>query len=374
MPLNVAPEAVVETAPVETVDEVTAESIIQDVTDDLKDSDPDYAEAAEPVAEPVAAAAEPAAVEPVVPAVTPVVEPAKHPDPLAEYGYPKKKNNRIPHERVVKITESAEKKGYERALKELGGDQKPKLQEFETKIQQYEEAFQPYLQFEKIMVESPEQHLQMLQKVPAYKPFFDAIGQLMEELNAAKAPAEPKVDPAVADPMPQPLKGADGTFGYDEAGIQALNAWNARQVKRQVDEEYAKRLAPMEQDLEVRRKFQAQHEAQERFIAEQAPKIQRQIAEARTWEGFNEHEKEITAAIKAQPQLSLEGAYRQVVMPKLRVDPDAIRKQILEEMAQKPTAPTAVAGGQAKPRVTAEPTGSENIIWDVVNKLNSAQQ
>lgn len=92
------------------------------------------------------------------------------------------------------------------------------------------------------------------------------------------------------------------------------------------EDRISQRLGPIEQSLTINR---ARAEAQN------------MLAEAETWPYYKDHEGDILREMQADKRLSLEGAYRRVVLPKVR---QLERQAILAEMKQKPEASTINPG------------------------------
>ena len=133
--------------------------------------------------------------------------------------------------------------------------------------------------------------------------------------------------------MPQPDRQfEDGSVGYSLEGLQKLLDWHASSVEDRVVQRYK----PIEDQY---RSGEAVRGAVQRVSA--------QVEAAKQWDGFTEHQGEIAAALKADRTLNLEGAYRQVVMPKLRASRDKMRAEILAEINGKPktVTNTTPAGG-----------------------------
>ena len=236
------------------------------------------------------------------------------------------RENRIPYSRVKKIVARAEQEAIAKATKDLEGKFTPQTTELSTKVKDYEDRLTKVAQFENILENDPKTFLTMLSKVPAYKEFFDQISQ-----GSQQQPQKPAADPS----MPQPDQTlSDGTTVYSMEGLQNLLAWQAKNVEdrvsKQVSEDVRQRYAPIEQEW---------HSQQQR--AKVIPVINAQLADARTWPQFNENEDAILQALRADRNISLEGAYRQVVYPKLQTSRDDMRKSILEELKRKPVSSSA---------------------------------
>ncbi|MGD9685354.1 MAG: hypothetical protein AB7W16_29645 [Candidatus Obscuribacterales bacterium] len=262
------------------------------------------------------------------------------------------RENRIPYSRVKKIIEKNERELKEKLSKELEGQYKPKLSDFETKVKDYEDRLQKVGQFEQVMANDPQTFLGILSQIPAYKPFFDYLNQVAsaeknpEKTATAATTTQVPTGDDPADPRPGPNKTlADGSKVYDLEGHQALMDWYERraarkaaeEATRRVNEELSKRLAPVEQEQRQRAEERQRQETLTRNLAI----VEKQLADARTWPMFNEHEEAITKALEADKTLSLEGAYRQVVLPKLIENANSARTKVLTEMKRQP-ASTAV--------------------------------
>lgn len=260
------------------------------------------------------------------------------------------RENRIPYSRVKKIIEKNEKDVAAKITKEVESVWQPKFQEVETKVKDYEDKLTRVAEFEQVMVNEPKRFLEeYLSRLPAYKPFFDYVNQLAAG-SAPQPPTQPVHDD---DPRPLPNKQlADGSKVYDLEGLDALMAWQARQVEKkvstQLEERVSKRYAPIEEEWKRRD-----------YVAKMTPVIDQQIAEARTWPHFSDHEEEIVKILQADQKISLEGAYRKVmqstILPKLSADRNKVRTEVIAELQRQPkttsapitrTAPGIPAGGK----------------------------
>jgi hypothetical protein len=149
-------------------------------------------------------------------------------------------------------------------------------------------------------------------------------------------------------------------------GLKKLLAWNAQQVESRVASKYETqfkelddRYKPMAEDWQERRRKDAA-----------LPVIRKQLEEAKTWHLFNESEDEILSVLRKDPKISLEGAYRQVVFPKLIAERNEVRKQVIQEVKAAPTAtsiPTRVATKPSAPN--PGPRSMEDIIREQVETL-----
>ena len=266
------------------------------------------------------------------------------------------RENRIPYSRVKKISEKAASDAVAAKVKEL----EPQLAEFKTKVEDYEGRLAKVAEFEQVMVNAPDQFLQMLSQLPAYKPLFDA-------LNAAST-AQPGATPAshpLADDMPTPDQQlSDGTMVYSMDGLKALNAWNRDQARKETLAEVDKQFGPMAKEWNDYRVTQDR-------MNTVVPQVRQQIADARTWPLFNEHETEIVKALQDNQKLSLEGAYRQIVYPKLVADRGKMREELLREVQKAPraTAVTTPASKSTASGVSTGPRSTEDVIYEAIKGL-----
>ena len=273
------------------------------------------------------------------------------------------KENKIPYSRMKKIVEKNEKDVTDRITATFT----PRIQEFETKVQDYEGRLTKVAQFEQVMEKQPREFLGMLSTLPAYKGFFEFV-------NKAMAAGDGTAKPDVADPakatatpddgtMPQPDRElADGSRVYSLDGLKALMTWQSNQTKTQVSKEFedklSARFAPIEQERQARD-----------YMAKLEPVINNQIAEAKKWPNFDELEPKIVELLNADKALTLEGAYMKAyqagVVPKLIADKNKTRAEILEEIRKKP-ATTGAPSGTPRPKagVSAGPQSRESVITE----------
>lgn len=278
------------------------------------------------------------------------------------------RENRIPYSRVKKITEKAVSEIAEAALgRKLTAGEKAadvvkahvaQIPELTAKVTDYEAKLDRFAQFENIIANQPEQFLQHLSTFPVYQPFFKAIDEMIAKVEQYQsgAPAAPAASAPVADPlgdMPQPDDTlADGSKAYSQQGIRALLDWNAKQTESRVLKQIEERYKPIEDKWQTEQRMQA-------II----PKVQAQVTEARKWPMFVEHEAEIVKLLQQDQNISLEGAYRQVVYPRLVADKEKMRQDLLKEIKQAPRA-TSLPSSPAKP-VTPVNTGPRDLA-DVI--------
>lgn len=285
------------------------------------------------------------------------------------------RENRIPHSRVKQMVTKADKETEAR----IRAEYTPKVTEFETKVKDYETKVADYegrlsqvAKFEEILAKDPVQFLTMLYGQPQYQAY-------LRPLFEAPAPQEqqaPTQQPSIEADMPQPDQTlADGSKVYSMEGLTKLNTWNRAQAAKEARETTL---------AEVDKKFGPIYNQWEQYQRVQSvlPKVQAQIAEARKWPQFNENEAAITDALKKDQGLSLEGAYRQVVLPVIQKAQETaqtdrgelekqIRAQVLDEIKKTPRSTSAPSRSTqpGAPRVGSGPRSLESVIEEAVRGL-----
>ena len=262
------------------------------------------------------------------------------------------RENRIPYSRVKKIIEKNEKDVVARITKELEEKFTPQLTEHGGKIKDYEEKLNRVAQFEQVMGNDPKTFLGWLSQIPAYKEFFELVNKAAEGQTTDKG-ATPPVD---NDPMPPPNKlHTDGSKFYDMDGLKDLMSWQSRQVEGRVTKQYEEKLT--REYGPIKEAWQRNETAQKML-----PEIDKLITEARTWPLFNENEADITKALAADKALSLEGAYRKVVLPKLATDRNKLRTELLAEIKKQPATTSAPVRSGTPKKVSTQPKTTEEVI------------
>lgn len=275
--------------------------------------------------------------------------------------YPGGRENRIPYSRVKKITDKATKMAVAEAQKVWESQTSPhvaKLAEFEGKTKDYESRLARVAKFEDIMSNNPSKFLEMLESNPVYNKWFQYVRQ-----SIAKAEGHPSTQQAAPDPygdMPQPDQAlSDGSKVYSIEGLKGLLAWQTQQVEARVQKQIGERYEPIEKEWEANKRVQAL-----------IPQIRSQIDEARSWPLFNENESEIVSHLQADQRLSLEGAYRKVVFPKITADRNRMRESILAEVKQAPRATSAPSTAiKSAPAEATGPRSLEDIITEQVKNI-----
>jgi hypothetical protein len=299
-----------------------------------------------------------------------VAAPGAKPDAAAEDDFAKKfglqsqsvtgRENRIPYSRVKKIVTKAEKDAEARVRKEFEGTLNPRITEFETKVKDYEGRLEKVAQFENILENDPKTFLSMLSQIPAYKEFFDFVAQA--------ANAQPTEQAAQPDPnagMPQPDQ-PDGLYSMD--GLKKLLDWQAAQVEARTIAQVEQRYKPIEQA------WQSQEQ-----MARIVPVVEKQIAEARTWDKFTDLEPRIVEMLKADKNITLERAYLKAYQEAvaterqtLSADRNKIRTEVLAEIKKKPVAPAAPTGTARPAKPGAADQGNRSIEEIIAASIEEA--
>jgi hypothetical protein len=325
-----APTAVAETAApsIESAEPVTTESVIEDAIADLPGSEASQTDSesdSEPETTQDASGEE---------------DPAPAADPLAdELGLkPGSKNHRIPYARVQKIIAAQR----EKAAAEI----KQQYAQFEAP------AFKERMQALELAERDPETFVRALAQAPQFREIFASLAQP----QAAEQPAAAGAQAPTAEPQPD-LMLQDGTVTYSAQRLNEVMQYREAKMQKLLDE----RLAPVQQ-IEQERQLMQQWDGA----------VQRQrtvIEDARAnWAGFKDAENQIRDLIAANPSLTLEGAYRQAVLPKLQADRDKMRQEILAEMNRRPAAASGTVPGAA-PAASAGEQSTEDVIRDAIRGL-----
>ena len=274
------------------------------------------------------------------------------------------RENRIPYSRVRKIVENARSEAVAPLAQQV--------QEFQAKLQDYEGRLSQVGQFEEVLQNRPQEFLELLSQVPTYQPFFEQLGRLSQVAQYLEQQQMmqdlPQADPASDMPQPDQIM-PDGSRVYSMDGLRELLGWQAQQVREQVTQEVSQRYAPIEQQwYEAQQQAQYEQQVQE-HIAQLVPQVQAQIDEARQWPMFQENEAAITKALQQNTSLSLEGAYRQVVLPRLTSGRESMRQQLLQEMKQAPRSTSAPTGFTRQNPEPQGPQSLEDIIRQQIQQL-----
>lgn len=244
--------------------------------------------------------------------------------------------NRIPYDRVKTIVENAKKK--------VAAEWESKLSESTSKASAAEGRLGEAMQLARMIHEQPEAFLAELRQVPAYA---SLLGQ------GPKAESEAQSAAAL---LPPDYRTDDGGVAFSPEAVQRMLAKQASEVEERI----TKRFAPIEQRFQAETRLQAAQTA-----------VRTQLEEAASWPGFTEGQNDILRALQADPQMTLEGAWRKVVVPKMAADRDRIRQEVLAELNAKPRS-TATAPNTPVPTAADDaPTGMGAVIWKAMRDAST---
>jgi hypothetical protein len=210
---------------------------------------------------------------------------------------------------------------------------------------------------------NPKLFAQVLLNDEKFAPIFK---ELMGAASPAPAAAVPPAANAAVAEKPQPdVLLPDGTLGYSQAVQDQLLAWHTQQLETKFGDMLQEKLGkvdPILKEREAQTAYSKEVEKQKVIVA-QARKSLATVREARAGDqGAAEQ-------TRATRQMSLDEAYRTVVIPKMQADRDAMRKEILAEQGKKAAAPIVPPAG--KPAPVAGKRTTEDIIREKMNELSA---
>jgi hypothetical protein len=256
------------------------------------------------------------------------------------------RENRIPYSKVKRIIENGLKKGR--------AEFDTRYSTIETEAKTLREQVQQLSALGEMMERDPDA-------------FLNLVAQHDERYKRYLTPQEAAQQAAQADAeMPQPdVTLADGSRTYSLEGIQKLLDWKEQRVIQQAEKRISEKLKPYE-EMTKAEKARIQSE---QALQQVRTRTQEQIAEAQTWPGFKDHEAAILKALQddsakaksegRRPTLSLEGAYRQVVVARLTEDDNAKRARILKELQSAPKSTSVPRTTNESPRPTGGSSTAE---------------
>jgi hypothetical protein len=260
------------------------------------------------------------------------------------------REHRIPRSKTLKIIANA--------ITEGKGAFGTRFQAVQQEAQTYKGQVERIAPLIETLEQGPDAFLAYAaQRDPRFKAF-------LEQRQAPAAPELPKdlPDPDFALP--------DGSRTYSIKGIrESLVPWIVAQAEAK-----AKAAA------EAQYKPIAEREHQQRVEGQVRTRVQSQIEDARTWEGFKDHEPAIIAALQAdseqaraegrRPALTLEAAYRNVVLPAFKADEAKIREKVLAELKSAPTSTAVSRSGAESVSPNAGKKTTADVAREVYNQLN----
>jgi hypothetical protein len=304
-------------------------------------------------------------------------------DPFAkEYGLATRradgKDNRIPYPRVKAIADNQVKKVVGQIAKELGitkAEAELKLEDIigelgtrKTKFGEYESRVQNMDAVERLMEADPDAFMTQLATInPAYKKFVEKQQAAVDRTDTSRERQADAVD--ANDPMPQPdLDLGEGRMTFSMKGLEKLRAWDKRQTLREANEGFKKQLDERFKPIDEAQKAEQVRKQGEAVKQRAAEAIDRKLAKMSKRPGWKENEKAILDAITANPDLDIEDAYIDVVIPKLAGDRTKMREEILAELKKAP-ASTSTSVQQPAADGAGTPKSMEDIIRESIKSL-----
>lgn len=268
--------------------------------------------------------------------------PTDPPDELLTGEFKGNKYNRLPYSRVKAIVENARKKAADEHAAKLSEHQ-TKLQEFETASQTWQREQNELRQ----MAANPEQFLRALAAAnPAYA---EIVERAFAKQEQRQHQSRQNIEPDVVLP--------DGSYGYSAAAAERLYQQRMEAAEQQMLDKLSKRFEPIESEFRARKAYE-----------EMVPRVRQQLAEASKWPLFSENQDAIRTKMEGDRSLSLEAAYRAVVLPKLQSDRDKMRQEILAEINGKAKAAVTPAAVPAAAPSASKDRSVEAIIREAVRK------
>lgn len=261
-----------------------------------------------------------------------------------------KRENRLPYSAVKRIVANAQKKA---------------TTELTAKVTDYEGRLQVLDRLGEIAEKDADRFIQILatQSPEKYSKFLAVIDGGKVDPKAKTAPVTDD------DPEPEPdVHFADGSSTYSKAGLAKLREWDRRQATKTVLAEVDKQYGGVKKSFDAaqtRAQYQAQIDVQVRHAVD-------------NWPGFREHAKDIFEALRGDKtgRMSLDDAYRAVVVPKLqesaKVNRETLRAEILKEIQAAPAATATTTTTATPPPDPAKPRDLEDIIRESIRKKGRA--
>jgi hypothetical protein len=210
---------------------------------------------------------------------------------------------------------------------------------------------------------NPELFVQVLKQDPRYAKLLN---------TPAEQPAIPQKPQAAAPALgerPGPDRQDDqGNIYYSAEQAAALQEWIEQAQEARTKALFDERFAPIEKERQ-----EAAHRAEQETMWKGAVDRQKSIlTDARaTWPLFSELEVAIKADLAKNTTMSLETAYRRAFVPRTQANRDAMRKEILAELNNRPPVAASTRPG---PGPAVKPAGqrtTEDIITEIARGLEA---
>lgn len=291
------------------------------------------------------------------------------PDAFAkENGYSSKRpdgrENRLPHSRVVKISQNAVKKEIARVAKELGLDKADvstedviaSLTERKTKFTEYEQKAAHAELVDKLMSGDGDEFIRQLAQASPER--YSKFAKVLEAVQEQQQQQQTRTD---EDAEPQPdFDLGDGQMTYSMAGLAKLREWDRRQAAKEAAKHFDSRLKPIEDERQAAAKAKKERDDAEALMKDVDSKVSRTLDRMKKRQGFEENKEAILKAMQ-EHKIDVEDAYYHVMMPTWTQNRSSQRDEILKELKAAPS-DTATNGKTQAPVASDGPKTIEEII------------
>lgn len=175
------------------------------------------------------------------------------------------------------------------------------------------------------------------------------------------------------DPRPKPnAKFPDGTLGYDDEGLEKLEAWNRRQtvaqVSKQMEEKYGKPLHQMTEERQVAAIRQQSVERVQKNVT-----LARQVYGKLFDDDFGvigdiKGDSAVMKALSNGQGLTFLEACAVALVPKMQADRNTMREDLLKEVNERPAAARRSSPEAAASESKDSPKSDEEIILREMRK------
>jgi hypothetical protein len=204
---------------------------------------------------------------------------------------------------------------------------------------------------------NPELFVQVLKQDPRYAKLLTPPAQ--------PAPQPKPQAPALGERPGADMQAEDGRVFYSPEQAAALQEWIEQTNEARVNRILEDRFAPIEKE----RQEQAEIKQQQQLFGQARQRQSVILTDARSnWPLFGELETTIKADLAANNTMSLETAYRRAFTTRTQTNRDAMRKEILAELNNRPPVAASTRPG---PNPAAKPVARDNesIIADIARGL-----
>lgn len=216
---------------------------------------------------------------------------------------------------------------------------------------------------------------QVLMHDPRYRAVFEALArELVPPAPATPPPA--KSDEPAEPPKPDVLL-ADGTVGYSAEATKRLLAYQLQQ-ERQTAAQDRQALEARVKAFEDQFKPFAERQAIDARLGESMTRMKALVDDARrTWPGFTDHEPAIRAELNkpGNERLTLDAAYRRVVVPNLSTSREQIEAEVRAKVLAELSKAKPASGRPSSPEFrddAASGMSTEQIVRASLRQLEAA--